>query len=283
MTLYDQPMTIEVTLSDDPRWVLNQSHAFLSPNPVANNVMLTLLQERIERPESGRYWVARQAGKTIGTVLQSPTRYPVLLSSMDGDAADAIVESMAQAGIGVPGATGEASTAARFAGRWAEVHRSGAVPVQGQRVYEMIQPEPRPARSGKLRKASPSDRAILIAYVRGFQADTSDFRGDPEQFADQLLQQEKGWIWDDNGPAAMAASTHPTEGVVRIRFAYVPHQRRHGGYGSACLGELSKLICESGFRCIIYTDLSNGIANSMYRRLGYRAVLDSVRYRFGAA
>jgi uncharacterized protein len=273
-------MSIDVTLSDDPRWVLQQSRSFLAANPAANNVMLTLLQERIDRPELGRYWIASKSGQTVGVVLQSPTRFPALLSTMEADAIEAIVDSIAKADIGLPGALGEAGSAARFAGRWAEVHRSGAVPVQGQRVYEMIRPEPAKGTPGSLRKASSSDRATVTAYVRGFQAETSDFRGDPEQFAAQLVQQEKAWLWEDAGPAAMVASTTPTEGVVRMRFTYVPHQRRNRGYGSTCLGTVSKRMCESGFRCIIYTDLSNGLANSMYRRLGYRAVLESVRYRF---
>jgi uncharacterized protein len=33
-------------------------------------------------------------------------------------------------------------------------------------------------------------------------------------------------------------------------------------------------------RCILYTDLGNPTSNSIYRRIGYRAVAECLRYRF---
>jgi predicted GNAT family acetyltransferase len=35
-----------------------------------------------------------------------------------------------------------------------------------------------------------------------------------------------------------------------------------------------------GYRCILYTDLGNPISNSVYRRIGYNAVAEALRYRF---
>jgi len=37
---------------------------------------------------------------------------------------------------------------------------------------------------------------------------------------------------------------------------------------------------DAGFRCILYTDLANPTSNSIYRRIGYRAVAEGLRYRF---
>jgi hypothetical protein len=39
-------------------------------------------------------------------------------------------------------------------------------------------------------------------------------------------------------------------------------------------------LVEAGHRCILYTDLGNPTSNSVYRRVGYRAVAEGLRYRF---
>jgi len=45
--------------------------------------------------------------------------------------------------------------------------------------------------------------------------------------------------------------------------------------------ELSRRLLENGARPCLYTDLGNPTSNSIYRRIGYRALTEWVRYRFG--
>jgi len=52
------------------------------------------------------------------------------------DAITAVVDAIAADGIQLPGVSGEAGTAAAFAGHWAERTRSPARPVEGQRILE---------------------------------------------------------------------------------------------------------------------------------------------------
>ena len=70
------------------------------------------------------------------------------------------------------------------------------------------------------------------------------------------------------------------EGVVRVQLVYTPPEHRNKGYASACVTSLSKQIRDEGYRCILYTDLGNPISNSIYRRMGYRAVVEWIQYRF---
>ena len=88
------------------------------------------------------------------------------------------------------------------------------------------------------------------------------------------------WLWEHDGPAAIAAVSDPVEGVARIGPVYTLPDRRGRGYGSALVGAVSAAVRARGTRCILYTDLGNPIANSVYRRLGYRVVAEALRYRF---
>ena len=52
------------------------------------------------------------------------------------------------------------------------------------------------------------------------------------------------------------------------------------GYAAACVHGLSEHLAGAGYRCMLYTDLGNPISNSIYRRIGYRAIVEAIHYRF---
>jgi predicted GNAT family acetyltransferase len=97
---------------------------------------------------------------------------------------------------------------------------------------------------------------------------------------DKWLATGRIWVWDDGEPVSMAVSSPPVEGVVRVAGVYTPADKRRHGFAAACVQALSKCIRDAGFRCVLYTDLGNPTSNSVYRRIGYRAVAEVLRYRF---
>jgi predicted GNAT family acetyltransferase len=89
------------------------------------------------------------------------------------------------------------------------------------------------------------------------------------------------WLWDQNGETtSMAVSREPAQGVVRLSGVYTPLEKRKHGYAAACVHALSKHFRDCGYRCILYTDLGNPTSNSVYWRIGYKAVAEALRYRF---
>ena len=88
------------------------------------------------------------------------------------------------------------------------------------------------------------------------------------------------WLWQDGEPLSMAVSREPVADVVRVTEVYTPPNKRKRGYAAACVHALSARLRNAGYRCILYTDLANPTSNSVYRRIGYRAVAEALRYRF---
>ena len=273
-------MSIKVAFTDDPVRVLTQAKAFLASEPVLHNVILTLLHERAAYREPGRYWVAMNGLTAAGVVFQSPLNFAANLTIMGPEVMALMVDAISEAGVALPGVNGEAATAAGFAGQWTERRKSAAVPFQGQRIYEAVEVREQNAVQGHLRKAVPDDRELLVDWMRGYQSDIGERVSDPELVVDRRLAAGLFWLWDDAVPASMASNSMPTEGVVRVRDVYTPPERRNRGYAGACVSSLSKQIRDNGYRCILYTDLSNPVSNSIYRRIGYSAVAEALRYRF---
>ena|SRR6266849_594786 len=120
----------------------------------------------------------------------------------------------------------------------------------------------------------------MIEWTRAFQAEVGEPADDADVRVDRGLAAGNLWLWDHGEAMSMAVSRGPVEGVVRVAGVYTPAGKRKRGYAEACVYALSQRLREAGFRCILYTDLANPTSNSIYRRIGYRAVAEVLRYRF---
>jgi predicted GNAT family acetyltransferase len=271
---------VSVLATEDAHVCLERAGAFLASDPVRHNVILTLLEVRVAHPDVGRYWSVEDGGEVVGVVFFSPGQFPALVTPMSEaavvEAADAVVDD----GVRLPGVTGDAATAARFAGRWTERTKSAATPHQGQRIYEVDEVVPAPSPPGGLRKAEVPDRELVVRWFRAFAEEVGEPEVDVEANVDGRLSVGLVWLWDDGGPVAVAALTPPVLGVVRVAPVYTPPERRGRGYASALVGAISAGARARDRRCILYTDLENPTSNSIYRKLGYRAVEEVLRYKF---
>jgi hypothetical protein len=277
---YSLKMGIKIDFSEDPTFVLSKAGAFLASQPVLHNLILSLLHARVAQPEPGRYWVAVERAKAVGVVLQSPLTFAATLTPMDSRVIRTLVDAIAEAGISLPGVNGEAATAANFAGHWSERRKSAATPFQGNRLYELIEVKKANGIAGALRQALPRDRSLMIHWTREFQLEIGEPADDTDLRVDRSLAAGELWLWDDGEAMSMAIGRRPVEGVVRVSGVYTPVDKRKRGCAEACVHALSKHMLDAGFRCALYTDLGNPTSNSIYRRIGYRAVAEALRYRF---
>ena len=273
-------MAIKVFFSTDAAWILKKAKVFLGLKPVHHNVILTLLHARVAQHEPGRYWVATDGDAVVGVVFQSPLNFRAIVTPMKPEVVPPLVDAISDAKVRLPGVTGDVTTAAHFAGQWAERQKAAVVPFMGQRIYEVNEVEAPTAVSGHFRKAVIEDRERLIDWVCRFYAVTGVQHRSSESIVESRLPAGQLWLWDDRGAVSMASRTVPVEGVVRVQLVYTPPENRGKGYASACVASLSKQIRNEGYRCILYTDLGNPISNAIYRRIGYRAVVEGIQYRF---
>jgi GNAT superfamily N-acetyltransferase len=274
-------MELKVVFSEDPAFVLSRAGTFLSSQPVLHNLVLSILHARVAQGDAGRYWIAIQREDVVGVLVQSPLTFPATLTPMEPPVVTAMADAIADAGIPLPGVNGEAATAAIFSGQWSERSNSAATPFQGNRLYELLEIREVPDVKGALRQAGAKDRSVMIPWSRAFQHEIGESAHDTELRLDRELAAGQLWLWDRNGETvSMALAREPVDGVVRLSGVYTPPDRRKQGYAAACVHALSRRMRGAGHRCILYTDLANPTSNSIYRRIGYRAVAEALRYRF---
>jgi len=274
-------MEFQILTSEDAAFVLRSADVFLSSEPVLHNLILSILLARSAQGGAGRYWMAVQGEKTVGVAIQSPVEHAATLTPMQSGAVAAMVKSMAEEGISLPGVSGDATTAACFAGQWSEQRGVAAMPFQGLRLYELLEAGEAPRTTGRLRQAGLSDRDLMVRWTGAFQDEIGEPVNDLELRVERGLGSRNLWVWEDGGEAvSMTLSREAACGVVRLSGVYTPPEKRGRGYAGACVHSLSRQLVGLGYRCILYTDLGNPTSNSIYKRIGYRAVGEGLRYRF---
>ena len=61
----------------------------------------------------------------------------------------------------------------------------------------------------------------------------------------------------------------------------LPEMLQEKGYATACVAGVCREILKSGYEfCTLYTDLSNPTSNSIYMKIGFNPVCDSVEHIF---
>jgi GNAT superfamily N-acetyltransferase len=239
--------------------------------------------DRDRRPLFG--WWTDQADVVSGAFLQTPP-HPLLLTAVPpGVAADL---ATALAGRPLSGVNGHVAAAQAFAATWRAAHPSRKVTVERRlrlyRLGELAWPDPAP--DGTLRVAADADVPLLTDWFTAFADEVHDMDAGQDQTADvrDKLSYGGALIWEADGrPVSVACVTRQVVKMIRIGPVYTPPGFRGRGYASAVTAEASRRAREAGAEeVLLYTDLANPTSNSIYQRIGYRAVEDRVVLAFSA-
>ena len=272
---------LHVDTTTDAAAVITRAGGFLAADPVALNVIWSVMETWAGTGSPGRYWLAETDGDVAGLVIECPPGHYAAISPMRRELADAMAVAISGEGHRLSGVSGEASTTSAFAGCWTERVSTAAVVQDAQRLYALGRLVVPDAVAGRLRRAGPQERDMLIEWCSAFQVETGLPGGDVSKAVDLSLSARRYFFWDDGGPRCLARATEPLGGISRIGAVFTPPEWRRRGYAAACVGALCEWVRdEEGANSVLYAQLGNASSNAIYRRLGFETVSEMLVYRF---
>jgi RimJ/RimL family protein N-acetyltransferase len=283
------------TLTGDLGRFLDEAGPFLRTRPLEHSVPLTVTDTLRRRgldvygsePPVFGWWRPAGGGGVAGAMMRTPPFPPLLAGGSEEAARDLAVQWPAADAEGagdLTGVRGEVLAARAFADAWRI--RSGAQPYvrRNTRLHRLALLTPRePAPHGAARVAGPADRALLLRWQEEFAADVGGPVAGGERAVDDALAHGGRTLWELPGgePVAMAGSTLPTGGAVRVVAVYTPQRHRGRGYAGAVTAAVSREALDAGASEVtLFTDQANPVSNGLYRRLGYVPVRDYVELDF---
>jgi hypothetical protein len=238
------------------------------------NLMLGISHTLVTVPErypERRLWVVEDASGVVGAALRTPPFHLLISGS---------VEPLAATGLDVPGVNGAEPEVHRFAAAWTAATGGTSSVHLRLGVHRLDSVEDVPVPSGRIRRAAPADRDLLVGWMLDFTREAGLQGGDghaSESVDAKLGNGDDLVIWEDRGEVvSMSGSSFAPPGCARVGPVYTPPTRRGRGYATALVAELSRRLLAAGRSpCFLYTDLANPTSNGIYRRIGYRHICEA--------
>ena len=230
-----------------------------------------------------------EEGTELRAVAIRTPPFKVLLAYFSGDpssAAEHLAGAISEFSPIIPGTMGEKEIAEPFVENWCKEHGVSVEDKMAERVYRLDRVNDIIYAHGVFRPAAEMDKPLLVSWAHAFYDEVYAVASESEEAGDFAgrIDSKEVYVWEDGVTVSMAAKCLPTENGIGINTVYTPPELRGKGYATSCVAMLCKDILNSGCKfCTLYADLANPISNSIYRRIGFQEVCDTVMYTFSKA
>ncbi|MCL1803844.1 MAG: hypothetical protein FWG30_09495 [Eubacteriaceae bacterium] len=228
-------------------------------------------------------------GHILLTAMMTPP-FNITLCQAPGAESTGAIECLAAGlkanAIALPGVIAEKTLAERFASAYTKEFGAAYSIKFDQRIFELAEVSSETKLTGELRLLNERDLSFLPFWLEAFNSDCFgmpiDISSSHEGYAYEVASEKFYVLCDDDAmPVSMAKVTREVAGIAGVGYVYTPPYLRRKGYATSCVAKLSSLLLESGFSsCALYTDLANPTSNSIYQKIGYKRVCDSLDIAF---
>jgi uncharacterized protein len=255
---------MKVRVVDDPAAFLEAAGPLLLADEARHNLALGLagtLRDTASLYPEHRFWLVEASGNVVGAALRTPPYNLVLARPTTDEALGLLASSLEEDLPGVVGALPEVDV---FAAAWGEragvtfrVHRQ-------QGIYALEYVRPVSGVPGAMRKATATDRSLLVDWWHTFAVEALHERHQESERIERAIDHRLGSpgagivLWDDQRPVSLAGFGGATPNGIRIGPVYTAGRRF----------------------CFLYTDLANPTSNRIYERIGYERVCESAEIAF---
>jgi predicted GNAT family acetyltransferase len=187
----------------------------------------------------------------------------------------------------IPGVMSEKDLSEYFAKEYTLRKGKDFRTTMNQRIYELTAVNPDVKKVGIVRLLNEKDMPFFPYWAEAFYAAESYGKTEmsiPQDAAPYLyrITQKKLYVLEDNKiPVSMAGYTREMQTVIGVAFVYTPPYERRKGYATSIVAQISQFALDKGFnKCVLYTDLANPTSNSIYQKIGYIPICDSLQLKF---
>ena len=272
---------------DNPFEYLEKVESFLMENEIINNLMLGLLYAA--KPEddfSKNYYgtVLDEDGNLVLAMMVSGL-YLIVYGKEEGfeEEVKEAVKALIAEKIQFPGIMGPKNIANGFIKQYEKESQRTMTLQKNLRIYKLTEVNDIKVSPGAIRLGVEKDLDILVEFYKGFASaigEPLDLSIVREKTA-KLIADELIYVWEDQGQVvSMAKKGRVNKHGIVLTLVYSPPEVRGKGYASSCVAALSRKLLDEYEYCALYTDLANPTSNSIYMKIGYEPVIDSVCYIF---
>lgn len=256
------------------------------PDPVLFTLELTTLHmtswpaERILLSVGNGNGVEGAAVQTRDSVL--------LVNGLPPGTAMTAAETLAAVTADLSGVRGTPATATAFTQAWHAVTGVRASESSRDVLYRLGHLTGPSGVAGEWRLAGPGDAETVVQWLDEFFVEafgeSSNVDASRTMLTSIVESGDRILLWTVDGePVSMARVRAAVVGVSRIGPVYTPSGHRGHGYAAAVTAAAAQFARNEGTsEVVLFADTANPVSNRVYRRIGFEAIADDVRYTLAA-
>ncbi len=273
--------------------LLLKAEFYLEKKEAVNNLLLGILFSLINKSSPNQYnselffaAVEEEEEEQLLIVMLMTPPYNLVIYGEGEKIDEAIklsVSYLLTNNIAIPGVIGQFQIATNFAKVWEQRTGCSSTIKMKQRIYKLEKVKGVKLSPGKIRTADINDIEFVSDWVYRFSEDILEkiTLDNARKFAKEAIKRSSVYLWQEKEPVSIAAYSRPTKNGISVNLVYTPPKFRNKGYATSCVASLSKLLLQKGYKfCTLYTDLLNPTSNSIYIKIGYKPIADSIVYNF---
>jgi predicted GNAT family acetyltransferase len=276
----------ELRYFQDASEFLLLTRAFLEEQEASSCLMLGLAETMSARHEPISAWAVVKKSQLQFLVFQTPPHNLILSAAPDLSSVTFAVQEIARRHmpfdfLGVVGPVHEAEVFKDSLAAERDLNFKLGFRQRLHQAHSVLLPV---GVRGELKLAGASDLELVTDWSHKFVLEALPNEAahlETLRSATQArLATGKVYLWMvDCEPVSQAAISRQTRNGISVSLVYTPIQHRGSGYASAVVGALTDLQLRSGRKfCTLYTDLANRTSNSIYHKVGYRPIADSIQW-----
>ncbi|WP_408006266.1 GNAT family N-acetyltransferase [Pseudalkalibacillus sp. A8] len=269
--------------------------AFLLKDEALNNLPLGIMHRCIENEEKG---ISDGTTPFFASITDSKQNMVLILImtppynlGIFGDrshphlkeAIELAIEKLKALPVNIPGVIGSGILAGLFAESWCAANKISYETAMEQYIFKLTKVNNVCQSPGFIRLATMDDIDLLSkwGYEFSYVTETPFTKELARKKTKEFILQESLYVWEDKQLVSMARKARGTSNGISVNYVYTPKEYEKRGYATSCVAELSRILLRDGYGfCTLYTDLSNPTSNSIYKKIGYKPIGDSIVYQF---
>ncbi len=141
-------------------------------------------------------------------------------------------------------------------------------------------PKVRPSIEGRLQLCGQAERSLVREWGKLYAKERPTFV-DAECFFLRKLDEELLYMWDCDGPQAIASISAPTKNGIKISAVFTPIELRNCGFATAVVSDLCGKLLTEKYTFITLSAEDGHDSERMYQALGFRQIGTRRSYRLG--
>ncbi|MBD3195807.1 MAG: GNAT family N-acetyltransferase [Candidatus Lokiarchaeota archaeon] len=190
--------------------------------------------------------------------------------------------------ISLPGCLGFKEGVEKFNNKWIKINHLKQKIAMNERIYQLKKVNKNLLGNDNFIVADINYESLVISWAKDFLKEALKEIQNKEIFVNYInqiyddIKNEKIFLLIHEGePVTMARKAGKTPNGNLINFVYTPPNLRRKGYATQSVAKLSQKLLNEGNRyCYLFTDLSNPTSNSIYKKIGYKPIIDFVQYKY---